>query len=123
MTSQIHAILDQFYKGLFERKGEIDRALLHDDFTFQDPIEKAENPHKFIAGVKNYGEVIKAVNVIKRYIDNDSACVIYELTTTFCASTILVVEFFRFKDNKIINLQACYDPREFLKQFAKLNQS
>lgn len=92
------------------------RELLHDDVTFQSPIDAFSDADSYLASLQQLSGIITGVDKQKVFIDGDDVCVIYDLKTAPVPSS-RTCEWYRLRDGKIASVQVIFDARPFAPLF------
>src|SRR6266498_2850889 len=64
--------------------GDFDTArhLLHDDVSFQGPIDAFDNAEAYLAALRGLSQIVKGAEQQHVFVDGDDVCVIYDLITS-----------------------------------------
>src|SRR5216683_610910 len=57
------------------------RRLLHDDLSFQGPIETFNSPEPYLESLKKLHQIIQRIDMKKIFADGDEVCVLYDMVT------------------------------------------
>ena len=89
------------------------RAQLHDDLSFQGPLDTFDNADDLIAALRRLAPVVKDVQRRKQFVDGQDVCEIYDLVTATPAGTAAVAEWYRVRGDKIAAIRVFFDARPF----------
>ncbi len=92
------------------------RELLHDDVSFQGPIDAFSDADSYIASLRQLSGIITGVDKQKVFADGDDVCVIYDLKTAPVPSS-RTCEWYRVRDSKIASVSVVFDARPFAALF------
>ena len=102
-------------------KGDFDtaRRLLHDDLSFDGPLDKFDNADDYIAALTGLAQIVQSVEEEKVFVDGNDVCVIYNLVTKTPAGAALTAEWYHLRDAKISAVRVIFDARPFAAMFEK----
>jgi ketosteroid isomerase-like protein len=89
------------------------RKLLHDDLSFEGPIDTFDTADDYIGALKNLSAIVKAAETQKVFEDGNDVCVIYNLVTNTPAGTSPTVDWYHFRSGKISSIRVYFDARPF----------
>jgi hypothetical protein len=89
------------------------RKLLHDDLSFQGPIDTFDMADDYVAALQKLSAIVKGVDVKKQFVDGNDVCVLYDLITNTPAGTSFVSEWFRVEEDRIAAIRVVFDARPF----------
>jgi SnoaL-like domain len=95
------------------------RHLLHDDLSFQGPIDTFESPEPYLESLQKLHHIIERIDVKKTFADGDDVCILYDMVTNTPAGTAFIAEWYHVKDAKIAAIRVVFDARPFAAMFAK----
>jgi hypothetical protein len=58
------------------------RGLLHDDVSFEGPIDSFSDADSYLASLRQLSGIVTGAEKRKVFVDGDDVCVIYDLKTT-----------------------------------------
>lgn len=87
------------------------RALLHDDLTFQGPLDTFHRADDYLAAIQKLGAIVKGMRHQKTLVDGNDAAVFYTLDTVLGASP--VAEWYTIKGDRIASIRTYFDARPF----------
>ena len=116
MTSALEVV--ESYRALLER-GDFGaaRKLMHDDMTFQGPLDTFTTADQFLTVRKELAAIIERIDVQKTFVDGEDVCVLYEMVTNTPAGTAFIAEWYQVKEGKIAATRAVFDARPFAPLF------
>ena len=92
------------------------RALLHDDLSFQGPIDTFDNADAYLQAIQRLSQIVTGADKRKVFADGDDVCVIYDLKTAPVPSAP-TAEWYRIRDGRIASIQVFFDARPFAPLF------
>ena len=95
------------------------RKLMHDDMTFQGPLDTFTTADQYLEASKRLASIIQRIDVKKTFADGDDVCVLYEMVTNTPAGTAFIAEWYQVKEGKIAALRAVFDARPFAALFGR----
>lgn len=93
------------------------RKLLHDDLSFQGPIDTFHEADDYVASLQKLSAIVKGVDVKKQFVDGNDVCILYDLITNTPAGTSFVSEWFHVEGDKIAAIRVVFDARPFAAMF------
>jgi hypothetical protein len=119
MVANAGKIVSDYRQAL--AKGDFDAAqkFMASDLFFQGPFDTFHSPAPYLESLKKLGHIVEWIEVRKVFSDGNDACVLYDLVTSTQAGTVLIVEWYHIKGDKIAEIRAVFDPRPFAALFAK----
>jgi len=90
---------DAWTGGDFERA----RGLLHDDVSFEGPIDSFSDAVSYLASLRQLSGIVTGAEKRKVFVDGDDVCVIYDLKTTPVPSS-RTCEWYRVRDGRIASV-------------------
>jgi ketosteroid isomerase-like protein len=88
------------------------RALLHDDLSFQGPIDSFDDADAYVRAIEGLSQIVTGADKRKVFVDGDDVCVIYDLKTAPVPSAP-TAEWYRVRDGRIASIQVFFDARPF----------
>jgi ketosteroid isomerase-like protein len=92
------------------------RSLLHDDVSFEGPIDSFSDADSYVASLQQLSGIVTGADTQKMFVDGDDVCVIYDLHTAPVASS-RTCEWYRIRDGKIAAVSVVFDARPFAAMF------
>jgi hypothetical protein len=92
------------------------RSLLHDDLSFQGPIESFSDADSYIASLRQLSGIVTGADKQKLFVDGEDVCVIYDLKTAPVPSS-RTCEWYRVRNGKIAWVSVVFDARPFAPLF------
>jgi hypothetical protein len=108
MTSTLE-VVESYRAALGRGDFGIARKLMHDDMTFQGPLEAS----------KRLATIIQRIDVKKTFVDGDDVCVLYDMVTNTPAGTAFIAEWYQVRGGRIAALRAVFDARPFAALFGR----
>jgi ketosteroid isomerase-like protein len=109
-------VAEDFFDAWTGKDFERARTLLHDDLSFEGPIESFSDADSYIASLKQLSGIITGTEKQKVFVDGDDVCVIYDLKTAPVPSS-RTCEWYRVRDGKIASVSVVFDARPFAPMF------
>src|SRR4051794_39599101 len=103
---------DAWTSGDFEHA----RSLLHDDVSFQGPIDHFDSADAYVQSLQQLSGSVTGAEKQKLFVDGDDVCVIYDLMTVRVPSS-RTCEWYRLRDGKIAAVSVVFDARPFAAMF------
>lgn len=119
--SDAKAVADKFFKAWTGGDFDTARGLLHDDLSFQGPIDSFDNADAYIGALQGLSQIVKAAEEQKVFVDGDDVCVIYDLVTATPAGTAPTAEWYHLRGGKISAVRVFFDARPFAPLFEQRN--
>ena len=95
------------------------RKLLHDNLTFQGPIDTFDRPEPYLEALQKLHHIVERVDIHKMFADGDDVGLFYDMVTRTAAGTSFVAEWHRVRAGKIAAIRVVFDARPFAAMFAK----
>ena len=92
------------------------RGLLHDDVSFQGPIDSFSDADSYLASLRQLSGIVLGADKQKVFTDGDDVCVIYDLKTAPVPSS-RTCEWYQVRDGKIASVVVIFDARPFAAMF------
>jgi len=92
------------------------RMLLHDDLSFQGPIDTFDDADAYMRAIQGLSQIVTGAEKRKVFVDGDAVCVIYDLKTAPVPSAP-TAEWYRVRDGRIASIQVFFDARPFAPLF------
>jgi hypothetical protein len=109
-------VADDFFEASTNKEFERARSLLHDDLSFEGPLESFSDADLYIESLKPLSGIVTGADKQKVFVDGDDVCVIYDLKTAPIPSS-RTCEWYRARDGKIASLSVVFDARPFAPMF------
>jgi ketosteroid isomerase-like protein len=88
------------------------RELLHDDVSFEGPIDRFSDADAYMAALQRLAPAVTGAETRKVFVDGDDVCVIYDLKTAPVPSS-RTCEWYRVRDGRIAAVSVIFDARPF----------
>ena len=108
------AFLDAWTSRHFDRA----RELLHEDLSFEGPIDRFTDPDSYLRAVQGLSQIITGIDKRKVFADGDDVCVIYDMHTGPVPDA-RIAEWYTVRDGRIAAISAVFDTRPFAPGFAE----
>ena len=105
-----------FFDAWTSKDFERARALLHDDVSFDGPIDRFDNADAYLQSLQQLSGIVTGAEKQKVFVDGDDVCVIYDLKTAPVPSS-RTCEWYRISDGKIASVSVVFDARPFAPLF------
>ena len=92
------------------------RALLHDDLSFEGPIDTFSDADSYLSSLRQLSQIVTGVDKEKVFVDGDDVCVFYDLHTAPVPSA-RTAEWYRVRDGRIAAVKVVFDARPFAAMF------
>jgi len=99
-----------YIKALDNQDYSAAKRYMNDHLPIKGPGEIIDNPEEFLKMLQKYRG---KYNVKKVIADGDDVCLLYDLTTSAPALTVLMCSWYHVKDGKIDSIQTIFDPRPY----------
>jgi ketosteroid isomerase-like protein len=109
-------VVEDFFEAWTSKDFERARALLHDDVSFEGPIDTFSDADSYMAALERLSGIVIGADMQKRFVDGDDVCLIYDLRTTPIPSA-RTAEWARVRDGKIASVSVVFDARPFAPLF------
>jgi ketosteroid isomerase-like protein len=111
VTETPKAIVERYHDAWAAKDFHAARALLHDDLSFQGPIDTFERADDYLEALKRLAAMVEGVRVDKVVAEGDDVVVLHELTTPMGRAP--VAEWYRVRGDKIGAVRVYFDARPF----------
>ena len=111
------AVADKFFKAWTTGDFVTARGLLHDDLSFDGPLDKFDNADAYVAALTGLAQIVESTEEQKVFVDDNDVCVIYNLVTNTPAGAALTAEWYHLRDAKISAVRVIFDARPFAAMF------
>jgi hypothetical protein len=109
-------VAEGFFTAWTSKDFERARGLLHDDVSFEGPIDSFGDADSYLASLRQLGGIVTGVAKRKVFVDGDDVCVIYDLQTAPVPSS-RTCEWYRVRDGKVASVSVVFDARPFAPLF------
>ena len=109
-------VAEGFFDAWTSKDFDRARSFLHDDLSFDGPIESFTDADSYIASLRQLGGIVTGAEIQKRFVDGDDVCVIYDLKTAPVPSS-RTCEWYTVRDGKIASVSVVFDARPFAPMF------
>jgi ketosteroid isomerase-like protein len=110
-------VAEGFFDAWTSKDFDRARSLLHDDVSFQGPIDTFADADSYIASLRQLSGIVTAAEKQKVFVDGDDVCVIYDLKTAPVPSS-RTCEWYRVRDGRVATVSVVFDARPFAALFA-----
>ena len=109
-------VADGFFDAWTSKNFELARSLLHDDVSFEGPIDSFADADSYIASLRQLSGIVTGAEKQKVFVDGNDVCVIYDLKTAPVPSS-RTCEWYRVRDGKVASVSVVFDARPFAPMF------
>jgi len=109
-------VADGFFAAWTTKDLDRARSLLHDDVSFEGPIDSFSDADSYIAALRQLSGIVTGAETQKVFVDGDDVCVIYDLKTVPVPNS-RTCEWYRVRDGKIASVSVVFDARPFAAMF------
>jgi ketosteroid isomerase-like protein len=109
-------VADGFFDAWTSKDFERARSLLHDDVSFEGPIDSFNDADSYIASLRQLSGIVTGAEKQKVFVDGNDVCVIYDLKTAPVPSS-RTCEWYRVRDGKVASVSVVFDARPFAAMF------
>jgi ketosteroid isomerase-like protein len=109
-------VAEDFFEAWTSKDFGRARSLLHDDVSFEGPIDAFSDADSYIASLTQLSGIVTGADKQKVFVDGDDVCVIYDLKTMPVPSS-RTCEWYRVRDGKIASVSVVFDARPFAAMF------
>jgi ketosteroid isomerase-like protein len=109
-------VAEDFFDAWTARDFTRARELLHDNVSFQGPIDTFSDADSYLASLQQLSGIITGVDKQKVFVDGNDVCVIYDLKTAPVPSS-RTCEWYRLRDGRIASVSVVFDARPFAPLF------
>ena len=106
-------IVDRYFAAWTGQDFATARQLLHDDLSFQGPLDTFHNADDYLNAIRRLASIVKTVEKRKVFVDGQDVCEIYDLVTNTLAGMAPVAEWHQVKGDKIAMIRVFFDARPF----------
>ena len=112
-------VIESYREALGRGDFSTARQLMHDDMTFQGPLDTFTTADQYLEASKRLATIIQRIDVKKTFVDGDDVCVLYEMVTNTPAGTAFIAEWYQVRGGRIAALRAVFDARPFAALFGR----
>jgi ketosteroid isomerase-like protein len=109
-------VAEDFFDAWTSKDFERARTLVHDDLSFEGPIDRFSDADSYLASLQQLSQIVTGVEKQKVFVDGDDVCVIYDLKTAPVPSS-RICEWYRLRDGRIASVSVVFDARPFAPLF------
>lgn len=108
------AIAEEFFAAWTTGDFDTARRLLHDDVSFQGPIDAFDNADAYVGALRGLSQIVDRAEQQHVFVDDNDVCVIYDLVTSTPAGAAPTAEWYHTRDGKISAVRVFFDARPFI---------
>jgi len=109
-------VAEAFFEAWTSKNFERARGLVHDDLSFEGPIDSFSDADSYLASLRRLSGMVTGVQKQKVFEDGDDVCIIYDLETAPVPSS-RTCEWYRVRDGKVASVSVVFDARPFAPLF------
>jgi ketosteroid isomerase-like protein len=109
-------VAEDFFDAWTSKDFERARELVHDDVSFEGPIDSFSDADSYLASLRQLARIVTGADKQKVFVDGDDVCVIYDLLTAPVPSS-RTCEWYRVRDGKVASVSVVFDARPFAPLF------
>jgi ketosteroid isomerase-like protein len=109
-------VAEDFFAAWTAKDFDRARALLHDDLSFQGPIDTFDDAEAYLQAIRGLSQIVTGAERRKVFVDGDDVCIIYDLNTV-PVPTAPTAEWYRVRDGRIAAIRVFFDARPFAPLF------
>src|SRR5919108_1248747 len=110
------AVAEGFFDAWTSKDFQRARSLLHDDVSFEGPIDTFNDADSYLASLQQLSGIVTGAEKQKVFVDGDDVCVIYDLKTAPVPSS-RTCDWYRVRDGRIASVSVVFDARPFAPLF------
>ena len=110
-------VAEGFFDAWTSKDFQRARSLLHDDVSFDGPIDTFSDADSYVASLQQLSGIVTGAEKQKVFVDGDDVCVIYDLKTAPIPSS-RTCEWYRVREGKISAVSVVFDARPFAAMMA-----
>src|SRR5450755_3933032 len=111
MADSAH-VAESFFDAWTSKDFQRARELLHDDVSFEGPIDSFSDADSYLASLQQLSGIVTGAEKRKVFLDGEDFCVIYDLKTAPVPST-RTCEWYRVRNGKVASVSVVFDARPF----------
>lgn len=110
------ALAERYFTAWMAHDFAAVRELLADDVSFVGALGTADGADACVAGLRGMSEVVRSIDVVRRWADEDDVITWFELHATGPSGdvTIPTVNWMHVRDGRIDRIRVTFDPRPLL---------
>jgi ketosteroid isomerase-like protein len=105
-------VADGFFTAWTTKDFARARSLLHDDVSFEGPLESFSDADSYLASLQQLSRIVTGAETQKVFVDGDDVCVIYDLKTAPVPKS-RTCEWYHVRDGKVASVSVVFDARPF----------
>jgi ketosteroid isomerase-like protein len=109
-------VAEDFFDAWTSKDYERARALVHDDVSFEGPIDSFTDADSYLASLQQLSHIVTGADKRRVFADADDVCVIYDLKTAPVPRTP-TCEWYHVRDGKVASVVVIFDARPFAPLF------
>jgi ketosteroid isomerase-like protein len=109
--SSARQVADEFGAAFAKKDFAKARRLLHDDLSFEGPIDKFSRADDYVASITRLGTMMKGLRHEKTLVNGSDVAVFYVLDTALGSAP--VADWYTIRDGKIASIRTYFDARPF----------
>jgi ketosteroid isomerase-like protein len=109
-------VAEGFFDAWTGKDFERARGLLHDDVSFEGPIDRFSDADSYLASLRRLSGIVTGAEKQKVFVDDEDVCVIYDLKTAPVPSS-RTCEWYQVRDGRIAAVSVVFDARPFAPLF------
>ena len=109
-------VAEDFFDAWTGKDFERARALVHDDVSFEGPIDSFSDADSYLGSLRQLARIVTGADKQKVFVDGDDVCVIYDLKTAPVPSS-RTCEWYHIRDGKVASVSVIFDARPFAPLF------
>jgi hypothetical protein len=92
------SVATRFFKAWTTGDFDTARSLLHDDVSFQGPLDSFDDADSYLGALRGLSQIVQATQEQKVFADETDVCVIYDLVTATPAGTAPTAEWYHLRE-------------------------
>ncbi|SRR5713226_1672305 len=112
-------IVEKFQAALGKGDWAAARQCLHDNLSFQGPIDAFDKADHYMEAIKKLHPIVERIDLKKLFVDGNDVCILYDMVTKTPVGTAFIAEWLQVKGDKIVGIRVVFDARPFAAMFAK----
>jgi hypothetical protein len=109
-------VAEGFFDSWTGKDFERARGLLHDDVSFEGPIDRFSDADSYVASLRRLSGIVTGAEKQKVFVDDEDVCIIYDLKTAPVPSS-RTCEWYQVRDGRIASVSVVFDARPFAPLF------
>jgi len=115
-------IVEGYSKAWASGDLESARTFLADDLEFRGSIDNFNDADSLISAISVFLHILKSVEIISTFYDENEAILMYDCVTDSPAGTIRTVEYFKVDSGRIKEIKLVFDASELRKHMVTKNK-